>query len=936
MAQRGSFWSRLFGGRPVPSVKPMSEQGVSGTSVISGFVVAPEKSPKWIGSEKYRTASEIVTNVSIVAAGVHHFLNLVARPAWSVVPADDESEEAKELAEFVEEVIHDMESPWARVVRRSGMYRFYGFNIQEWTAKKRDDGRIGFKDIEVRPQSTIEEWSIDEDGTILGAWQRHPNTGQMLGLPRKKIIYIVEDTLSDSPEGLGVFRHMAEPYERLKQYQALEARGFERDLRGTPVGRVPITLINQAVTDGILKQAEADALIRGMEDFVKLQVKQSDTGIILDSMPYETESADGTRFASQQQWGLDLLRGEAAGLSELNESINRINREMARIIGVEHLLLGESVGSRSLSEDKSKNLALLANGVLNTITASYDADVIGPLWTLNNFPEELKPHFATEGVEFKDAAAITAALRDMATAGAVLDPTDEVINDIRDLLGVSRAPEPTPMALGALGRDDEGEPMTQEEIAAAEEEAAQAEHERAMEQQAARRPPATQKYSPNQPRDERGRWADQQVGAFDSSKWTGNTTGGHPLVRAFNYFKRREVQIRLGHAAADFMTKTGFEMMEQASSIAIVHGVLQSTLFTIMPQLAGGNMLAEAAAAVAVSTIAAKLGLSALTAKRALIASVSSLIRSSPIAKDDGSDEEMMLALLEHFLRGLRALPDNQLMMKYSPSQPRDERGRWTDTGSAGSGGAHPGEGYSSGARVVNGVIHTTDVEDAVRALHEGRKVELDQPNKVSTLLNRLSEVAKDMEAKGEKARNYDLCNVAVRGSNLFCAESKGIPRVQMPQLKGKPTEGSRADKLPRDVRGEVDISAQFRQHMIDRGYAIEDVSERADFLRATQNELNGVKVAGIAGAIRNNQLADERLFVSRDNYIVDGHHRWAATVGVDFDDNRSGDLRMPVARMNTDIITVINEAKIFANDWGIPQADVTKRRRVRVKAKRG
>ena len=51
------------------------------------------------------------------------------------------------------------------------------------------------------------------------------------------------------------------------------------------------------------------------------------------------------------------------------------------------------------------------------------------------------------------------------------------------------------------------------------------------------------------------------------------------------------------------------------------------------------------------------------------------------------------------------------------------------------------------------------------------------------------------MIAKGGKAPNFNLCNVSVTGSNLFCAESKGIPRIQMPQLDDKQTRISRSTR---------------------------------------------------------------------------------------------------------------------------------------------
>lgn len=435
--------------RGMPPVRPFMEMGVSGTVVYpTGYIQTREKSVQWIGQQKYITIADMAVNTSIVAAGVHYFLNLLAHPQWSV-RAPDDTPKARELADFVEEVLHDLTLPWSRVVRRAGTFRFYGFGIQEWTAQKRkEDNKIVIRSIEPRPQASIERWEVSDIGELLGVYQRKPKTGELIGIPRAKFVYLVEDTLSDSPEGLGIFRHLADPWERLKTYYRLEAQAFERDLRGIPVGRIPYTLLNQAVKSGDLEAAEAQELVRAMEDFVQLSIKQTDTSLTLDSAPYESQAADGFKVAAVPQWGLELLQGSATGVEHIDGAINRTQHEMARILTTEHLLMGQESGNRSLSEDKSRNLALVANSVNNDISAAMTHDVIDPLWQLNGFDEDLKPEAKVEDVAFKDGEMVARILRDMATAGAVLAPDDPVIEDVRELVGVSPPPELTEEMLG--------------------------------------------------------------------------------------------------------------------------------------------------------------------------------------------------------------------------------------------------------------------------------------------------------------------------------------------------------------------------------------------------------------------------------------------------------------------------------------------------------
>jgi hypothetical protein len=266
---------------------------------------------------------------------------------------------------------------------------------------------------------------------------------------------------------------------------------------------------------------------------------------------------------------------------------------------------------------------------------------------------------------------------------------------------------------------------------------------------------------------------------------------------------------------------------------------------------------------------------------------------------------------------GKKGTPINQAWKElnkdagFDPNQPR-EYGKWVAAGGgggnehvreeAGHGSPHEyvaiGHGYSPQAKLVNGVIHTNNVYDAARALYENRKVELKQPRQVATLIDHLGQVAKHMIALGGQAPVFNLCNVTVAHSNLFCADTIGIPRVKMPQLDAKQTK-------------------EFRQYLKDKGYKIEKTEDLASHLRATQSELNGAKVAHNAEKILNNPGKPVRLIVSKDNYILDGHHRWAAQIGIDAANNRLGDLRMRVSRVNIGIISLLKEAEAFTGGKG-------------------
>lgn len=254
------------------------------------------------------------------------------------------------------------------------------------------------------------------------------------------------------------------------------------------------------------------------------------------------------------------------------------------------------------------------------------------------------------------------------------------------------------------------------------------------------------------------------------------------------------------------------------------------------------------------------------------------------------------------------------LVRKFNPNH--DEKGQFASGTGIGIAGKYSKDSHLNGDTLV-----TSNVDDAVTALAGNEKVELTSIRQVSTLMDKLRDIAKQAIKDGTKAQTYNLCNVSVAGTNLFCAGNKGINRVNMPQLKGKPVAGSLADKMPRDVRGEVDVGPGFRENLENAGFQVSDDIEKASYLKATQNELNGVKVAGIAKAYDEGKLAREPLFVSKDNYIVDGHHRWAAMVAADSESGSLGHITVPVERVDDNIIDILGRANKYAADQGIPQS---------------
>lgn len=449
--------NNLFGGMAARFRKPVAPTitaGASGTVILAGYIQQKEENPLLKDGTRYETFANMLANVSIIGASVRYFLNLAGKASWSVEPADD-SPAAQEIADFVLEAMHDMRTPWHRVIRRALGFRYWGFSIQEWTAKKREDGKVGMLDVAPRPQHTIELWDADDDDYILGVGQRDPKNSQIRYLPRTKIVYVVDDSLSDSPEGLGLFRHMTDTAYRLQRYQDLEGVGFETDLRGIPKGRAPYSVLNALEAAKTISKAEKDTLLKPMDDFIANHVKSVATGYTMDSSTYRDTGENGTPSATPL-WDMELMTGGNTSAEAIDKAIIRLQTELARLSATEGLMLGGgATGSLALSRDKSHQLAVVVDSALAEVKEAFQSDFVRTLMLLNGIAEDLWPTLKPEAIQFRDLEQLSQLLVDIAAAGGVLAPDDPVINALRSLAGLPDAPEVDLTTLGLGGADDD-------------------------------------------------------------------------------------------------------------------------------------------------------------------------------------------------------------------------------------------------------------------------------------------------------------------------------------------------------------------------------------------------------------------------------------------------------------------------------------------------
>ena len=415
---------------------PTTTVGTRGVQITHGWIVSEERNRRLTGIEKYRTGSEMLLNSSIVAASMKLYLDLISQAQW-VFDGEDQAVERATVA-----LMDDPLTPWHRIVRRAAFYLYWGFSVSEWTMQRRpEDGVLTFQDIAPRAQRTIERWDL-VDGQIEGIVQRDANTYRELYIPRGKCLYVVDDSMDDSPEGLGLFRHLVERWFRLMAYERLEWSNYEDVALGTLIGLGPYAQLEGLVqsTQHPLTDAGRRALEAPLQTFLDAKVKGEGrrSALALDSSVYEGVTVDNeNRPTSARQWGVERVPTETGGLAPIGKGIDRLNMELARVAGTEGLLLGSGEGSYALSEDKSHTLMLRVDSANREIAQAVKNDLLVPLWAINGWDLATIPEVKVEAVRYRDVEKLAKVLKDLAGAGAMLDPQDPAIDDIRDLAGLS-------------------------------------------------------------------------------------------------------------------------------------------------------------------------------------------------------------------------------------------------------------------------------------------------------------------------------------------------------------------------------------------------------------------------------------------------------------------------------------------------------------------
>ena len=421
----------------------MTELGVTGVKIFGGMV-SEEFLRQLTGLRGTRTFREMSDNDPVIGAMLFAIDKLLRNVKWAVEPCN-QTDEAKKVAEFVNECKDDMEHTWAEFLSEIMSFLTFGYSVHEIVYKIRggietddlskkskfSDGKIGWRKMPIRAQETIWRWNLDPKNTnYIQSVDQLPPLGGMVTIPMDKVLLFRTESRKDNPQGKSVLRNAYRPWYFKKRIEEIEGIGIERDLAGLPVAWVPPNLL---LPNASPEEKATLAMIRKSITSIR---RDEQEGVVWP-LSYDENN--------NKIYDLTLMSTGGSRQFDTSKIIDRYDRRIAMTVLADFILLGQSkVGSFALSADKTDLFSLVILAWLQCIAGELNTKAVPKLLKLNGIPLELAPSFKPGDVEKEDVKGFVDGVWKLAPIPGMLDADDKLREKIRTMLNIEQVDPKNP------------------------------------------------------------------------------------------------------------------------------------------------------------------------------------------------------------------------------------------------------------------------------------------------------------------------------------------------------------------------------------------------------------------------------------------------------------------------------------------------------------
>lgn len=376
---------------------------------------------------------EMADNDPVIGAILYLAEMLIRGTTWRVEPASNKPAD-KEAADFLKSCMDDMDMSWANTISEILSMLTYGFSFHEIVYKVRrgpdernpkykskySDGRIGWRRLPIRAQTSLHEWTFNDEGDVVAFVQIAEPDFKIVSIPMSKGLLFRTRVSRDNPEGKSLLRNAYRPWFFKKHFEEIEGIGIERDLAGFPVLKAPedLDLWNEDDERMVALRARAEALVASVR-------RDSEEGILL---PYG--------------WELNLLSSGSSRQINIGETIDRYDNRIAITMLSDIILIGNNkAGSFALADTKQSMLAAALQAQLYNISDVFNDKAVPALFGYNYFPDITEyPKIVPGQIQSPSLKEVALVLRSM---GLNIAGDLDMQNYLRSILGMPYLDEET-------------------------------------------------------------------------------------------------------------------------------------------------------------------------------------------------------------------------------------------------------------------------------------------------------------------------------------------------------------------------------------------------------------------------------------------------------------------------------------------------------------
>ena len=332
----------------------MAERGREGLAEFNGLVSETYKTALgWPGV--YETYNEMRRRDPTLRSIVFVTKLLAKTAAWKVNAAGN-TDGDKAAAKHLEVCLEGMSHTVGDFIDDCFTAIPFGWASFEIVYRRRADGRIGWKKLAYRRQSSFSRWRFDRAGGMQGWYQQVAPDYREVFLPVDKMIHVVFERDGNNPEGLSLFESAYEPWHFAKNLQIINGIGWQRSFVGLPVFDFEE---DPSPEDVATVKSVGQGLQAGSKQYVSVP-----RGVKFELMTAANSSADA-----------------------MLNTIKFYRTLMAQVALADFILLGMSgAGSYALGSDKSSMFLMAVDGFLDRIAEIWNRYGVNRLFEYNQFP----------------------------------------------------------------------------------------------------------------------------------------------------------------------------------------------------------------------------------------------------------------------------------------------------------------------------------------------------------------------------------------------------------------------------------------------------------------------------------------------------------------------------------------------------------------------